>query len=439
MAYKTDTNQIRQYVQHLKSTYGFQGPLHFTDFSNLKSVFESGYLNSRGMCLNNNINFLDGADHEVIEHTNLDVINCVRFYYKEQSQTLYVNEGIKKKKYLGNAHLPIPVYLLFDEEILYLDSTVFSDGNAKSKYTSFGYKMDFVQNMDWNEIFNRDPICVEEGIEKWEIKRKRHAELLSNESISLKHLKKIIFRAEADRKRAINLFGNDIRYDVNINMFSNKNNQWCKECYENNFIKDYNISLQNDTIEFQLQFNKQWGDCDKRYLISDINGNQINANSVDVEYQPLFGPRIKNSINNNEKIILKLQGNIKEWHKISMFINDFECVEEYLRKYEIVNHNITFNYEEGVTKMVLHRQFRDFQFCKYQHRYEIFDDQGKLIINGILNFPNDITGLGWNCTFENYAYNWNKIRYYINNVLCIDKFISNPNRFTTYNDGDIPF
>lgn len=439
MGYKQEINQIRQYIQNLKDTYGFGGPLHFTDFSNLKSIFQSGYLYSRGMCLNNSINFLDGADQEVIEHTNLDVINCVRFYYKERTQTLYVNEGIKKKEYFRNAHLPIPVYLLFNEEILYLDSTIFSDGNAKSRYTCFGDTVGFIQDMDWHEIFNREPICIEEGREKWEIKRKRHAELLSVEPISLKYLKKIIFRCEADRKRAINLFGNDIRYEVNINMFSNKNNQWCKECYDNNFIKDYNISLQNDTIELQLQFNKSWGDLDIKGLISDTNGNEINANSEEVEYQPIFGPRVKNSVNNNEKIILKLKGNIKDWHKISILVNGFQCIEEYLRKYEILNSSITFNEDQGKRKMILHWNFKNFNFLVYNHRYEILDQYNNIITDNYFTFPNDSNGLGWNFTFDDYSDSWSKLKYYINDVLCIDEFIGNANTYTTCIEDYMPF
>ena len=55
--------------------------------------------------------------------------------------TLYRNEGIKVDG--SNPHVPIPVYLLFDEEILYLDYTIFTDGNADQS----------IQNMELIIIF----------------------------------------------------------------------------------------------------------------------------------------------------------------------------------------------------------------------------------------------------------------------------------------------
>jgi hypothetical protein len=46
---------IKEYVQVLKEKYGFNGLLHFTDFSNLMGIFEKGCLHSRKYCLENNI------------------------------------------------------------------------------------------------------------------------------------------------------------------------------------------------------------------------------------------------------------------------------------------------------------------------------------------------------------------------------------------------
>ena len=83
---------------------------------------------SRSYCQVQNINFRDVADREVIKNTRLDVKDCVRFYYKEKTMTLYRNEGIKEDGALP--HVPIPVYLLFDEEIMCLET----DGSKESWY-----------------------------------------------------------------------------------------------------------------------------------------------------------------------------------------------------------------------------------------------------------------------------------------------------------------
>jgi hypothetical protein len=132
---KNGHEQIKRTVEQLKKAYNFKGPLHFTDFSNLESIFNEESIYSRSLCNTNSVVFHDVADSEVIQHTAIDVQNCTRFYYKEKTMTLYKNEGIKVDG--SNPHVPIPVYLLFDEEILYLDYTIFTDGNAGSEYTKY--------------------------------------------------------------------------------------------------------------------------------------------------------------------------------------------------------------------------------------------------------------------------------------------------------------
>ena len=57
MAYKKDYEVIKDHVEYLKDRYGFKGPLHFTDFTNLESIFNSGFLAGREYCETNKINF----------------------------------------------------------------------------------------------------------------------------------------------------------------------------------------------------------------------------------------------------------------------------------------------------------------------------------------------------------------------------------------------
>ncbi|MBE2934609.1 DUF4433 domain-containing protein [Anoxybacillus flavithermus] len=266
---KTDHKQIRRTVERLKKVYDFKGPLHFTDFSNLGSIINSGYIYSRKFCHNHNIEFYDVADQEVIRHTKLDVQNCVRFYYKEKNMTLYRNEGIKVEG--SHPHIPIPVYLLFDEEILYLDYTVFADGNAGSQYTTYGKNYEFFNDiMDWDTIFHRGPIYLDEGPYKWEFKRKRQAELLSTQPISLEYLRKIIFRCDTDYKRACNLFGKNDLYVVDRNMFNN----------ERNFIKDYRIEIDNSINKRSLLLTFSTNlpvvnHAKHEYKLFDMNNNQL--------------------------------------------------------------------------------------------------------------------------------------------------------------------
>lgn len=129
-------------VNFLKRQYNFKGLYHFTDFSNLRNILESGYLYSRNGAINKFGDFIDGADPDIIGKLNKfgreNIKNCVRFYYRPRVSTLYINEGVKLKQYSKDTHIPMPVYLLFDESLIYSNNVVYSDGNATNYNTSFG-------------------------------------------------------------------------------------------------------------------------------------------------------------------------------------------------------------------------------------------------------------------------------------------------------------
>lgn len=296
---KTDHNQIRRTVEKLKDIYGFKGLLHFTDFSNLQSIYNRGSIYSRNFCHNQNVAFYDVADQDVIKHTTIDIKNCARFYYKEKTMTLYRNEGIKEDG--SSPHIPIPVYLLFDEEILYLDHTVFTDGNAGSRNTTYGNNYRFFHDvMDWDTIFHRGPIGLEEGPEKWEFKRKRQAELLSKQPISLDYLRKIIFRCNADYKRACNLFGESDLYVVDSRMFNN----------ERNYVKDYKIEIINSgykrSLILKFSTNRPVINHDKHgYKLYDMNNNQIRR--VFITYPESSNTEFNLEINDIPKSPFKLR------------------------------------------------------------------------------------------------------------------------------------
>ncbi|WP_187355338.1 DarT ssDNA thymidine ADP-ribosyltransferase family protein [Paenibacillus tengchongensis] len=281
---KADSFLIQQYVETLQTNFNFYGLYHFTDFSNFLNLFSvtlnpNQTLNSRNHCIQNNINFHDGANSEVIGHTNFVVQDCVRFYYKEKTMTLYVNEGIKKNH--TNPHIPIPVYLVFSTELLILPNTWFTDGNAASQYTHFGNDYSFFSRIDWAEVLNRSPLPLDEGPDKWEKKRKRHAELLSISPIPLTYVNQIIFRTPADLKRARLLLGNDPRFVLNAQMYNNREN----------FLQDYSIEMvsrgQGFELHLNIKFNLPLSNDDRtKYELLDENNNILISNGIDFELGP---------------------------------------------------------------------------------------------------------------------------------------------------------
>lgn len=416
MSYKKDYVQIKAFTEQIKNRYGFRGLLHFTDFSNLHKIFNEGYLYSRGECDNKQIKFKDGANHSVLDKAQDYVHKCVRFYYRGSTPTLYQNEGIKLLKYCESIHVPIPVFLLFDEELLYLDYTVFTDGNATN--SNRGNNYDFFRNMDWNTIFHNTWFYPDE---RDYIVNKRQAELLSEKPISLKYLKKIIFRCEADKKRAINIFGKDERYEVDIKLFSKKNTNIPKyEEEENNFIYDYDIDYEyvnnkKDAVTLSMKFQKQWTDYFKTYSIIDIYGNDVYNIEVEEYYKDCFGNISKNNNNGFADIELIFRGNVDEWSKIEIYMNNVLCIEEVLLK-DMINKFKVYSQADNYSYISI--EFSNINFKKHKHRYEILNTENQVIKESKIQYKKELNGLSWRINIGKYMETWSKINYYIDDYLC---------------------
>ena len=76
--------------------------------------------------------FTDSASPDVIDQTEEKWKHFVRFYFRPRTPTLYRNEGFRpvKRRVLGGAHCPMPVYLFFDfEELICREDAAFSYGS----------------------------------------------------------------------------------------------------------------------------------------------------------------------------------------------------------------------------------------------------------------------------------------------------------------------
>ena len=307
--YKDDYKKLKAFINQLKAKYNFKGLYHFTDFKNLKSIIETGCLKSRAECQNSEIDFLDAANEDVIEHTKRDIKKCVRFYYKEKTPTLYKNEGIKVDN--AKPHIPLPVYLLFDYELILLENTVFASCNAASAYVNFGKNFDFFKTMDWDKIFHRGSLHIEDTPLKREIISKRHAELLGLQDISLNYLNKIFFRSKADYKRAINLFGENDKLEVDASLFN------CN----NNYIEDYKLEIYKQTqktIDINLVFNRRnYKDYTHRIIIKDLESGNI-----------VYDKRIRFTNGTDLKRHGKIKNLPNEQLRFEYYMNDILSVEE---------------------------------------------------------------------------------------------------------------
>ena len=376
--------QLKETIEFMKANFKFEGLYHFTNFSNLKSIFESGYLLSRNDCYKSGMIFKDGASKDIISKTELNIQKFVRFYYKEQTPTLYVNEGIKKQKYINDAHCPIPVYLLFNESLIFHKDTYFSDGNAKVGRTKIDNTSSFFASIDWPVVFSRGQIS-NYGL-GMEAKRKRQAELLCSTPVSLDYLKCIYFRSITDKRRAINLYGNQPYFKVDLHKFSNKNIQDCKEEYSNNFISDYKYKIiQNKSkliLAIKVEFNKaNFNEYNLSYEVNDHNGLMVKSPNTRVDLSKLLNDQIE-----EKKVDLLFLDYQENWEAIKLYLNGIlSCVIDVSK--ESINYKqralkqIVVKKSSNITPIFLNVEvdFHHSGYQKYDNFIALYDKNMKLL------------------------------------------------------------
>jgi len=209
--YKRDAQKIWAFIDNLKQQpwlgdrrvwvdYLF----HFTHLENAVNIIECGFLCSRVELENQNIAFSDSASSQVIQQTDLEFADQVRFYFRPLTPTTYHMEGFRPVgKRFHNAHCPVPVYLLFDiREVISHNETGFSNGNLASEYSSLFTSADDFARLPFADIYHEGPPHYEE---KRYITRTKQAEVIYPKKISLDHLKYIYCRSQAEKDTLKNL------------------------------------------------------------------------------------------------------------------------------------------------------------------------------------------------------------------------------------------
>lgn len=296
------TRQQLDFFKELKTKYNFQGFIHTTSFENFIKIMKCGYIYSRKYINNNQVCHNDIALKDVIETTEEEIKEYVRFYWRVKTPTNYDNEGIKPKSALIDnyeAHSPNPVILVFKNEIILNNNVKFTPINARSIHSKLYENCQNNYIFKWDYIFHNTPIYQEE--DKTSIIRSRNAEILYPKLISTDFIYRIIFRSKADYDRANFYLGNDKRFCID-----------CTQFFENwLYLKDYKIktSPQYINIQFQYSFGNEFktryncnlGEYSHEIAFFDKNNNciyRLNINELIVK-----NPTIEIINNYNYKIL----------------------------------------------------------------------------------------------------------------------------------------
>ena len=174
---------------------------HFTDILNAVSILKMGCLGSRNFVLQNELMQNDNASSEVINITEEENKNFVRFYFRPKTPTQHHNEGLKSnyKDYDYNSHCPIPIFFLFNSVgILSRENSKFVERNL-AKSPPIKTTINDLASFDFQKIYHLGPIYGDRDIIE-----KRHAEVLVENTCDLDDLEIIVCRSTAEKELLIN-------------------------------------------------------------------------------------------------------------------------------------------------------------------------------------------------------------------------------------------
>ena len=208
-------SEIRDLLQHLddlrsapwmdRPRQSWPGYLfHCTDILNVLSILRQGEMLSRTKVEEAGLLQLDIASPEVIEHTDLNLQDYVRLYFRPCTPTQYRNEGFRPiGQWAWNSHCPVPVYLIFDSVTLLSRSDCrFSDGNLSSTYVNVASDIAFLKQIPFELVYH---VGWFDRSDPDNIVHHRNAEVLVPQRISLDSLRYIGCRSSAEYEMLLHL------------------------------------------------------------------------------------------------------------------------------------------------------------------------------------------------------------------------------------------
>ena len=211
---KHDADAIHSFMQGLPSSLNLGGNrrrwpkwLFRSDHvENTATILNSGSLLSRAAAESANVIIKDSGSPGHVGELSAEHRRYVRLYFRPRTPTQFVNEGIRPSdKIRYDAHMPVPVYLLFSSSLLTETGVRFSLGRLTST-TKVGDSATFLKQMDFKDIYHNTSVgALGESQTRSRILNARHSEVLVKDQLSLDHLKRIVCRSGPERDTLLNL------------------------------------------------------------------------------------------------------------------------------------------------------------------------------------------------------------------------------------------
>lgn len=220
MPRKADADEILEHMQQLPSSLGLERSRAFwprwlfrsDHVENAADILNSGRLLSRAAAERGNLIQVDSGSPQYVGQLSRRHRNLVRLYFRPRTPTQYSNEGIRPRDRIQyDAHMPVPVYLLFASSLLGEQGVYFTKGRL-TQGTEIGDSAEFLKSIDFRDVYHDRAVGrLGESDRRSRILNARHSEVVVENELPLDKLKHIVCRSAPERETLLNLLSPEAR------------------------------------------------------------------------------------------------------------------------------------------------------------------------------------------------------------------------------------
>ena len=179
---------------------------------NAAAILNSGKLLSRAAAQRSGLIVKDSGSPRHVGQLSAEHRSYVRLYFRPRTPTQYRNEGIRPAgKIELDAHMPVPVYLLFSSSLLMESDVEFTRGRLTHE-TEIGNSVEFLRDMAFSDIYHDRGVGAVGGSDRRsEILNARHSEVVVKDELQLEHAKHIVCRSAPERETLVSLLNTETR------------------------------------------------------------------------------------------------------------------------------------------------------------------------------------------------------------------------------------
>lgn len=233
---------------------------HYTDINNAINILEDGKIYSRNKAVNRMIN--ENAGLEILNHTEDEIFDYVRFYFRPKTPTQYRNEGFIPQdcKQYNNSNVPVPIFFVFEaKDMLAMEKTKFSEIALANTGSHLTNDINDFRKFDFRKIYSGG------GYKGENLTPYRRAELVIPDECDLRFLKHIWCRSSAEYASLRTMLKERNIYDRYKNIIGVKEYDSGLFFKEGLYVSHVNLSINKAEILY-------------------INTHLVNDSNVDIKY-----------------------------------------------------------------------------------------------------------------------------------------------------------